>query len=477
MSVAKPVSHYLQQGQVLLSQGRTGETLQWIQRFLKEQPFLATAWSDAGVLFYAMGQYKEALWHLRRAVQLPDCPKDTWLYLAHVYTAAGLPESAIGLLERLGGEGILDESLVQRIAAQFIQKQDFAGASEAMRRAARVIGQSSLLDALGAHIKSRRAKIAFFCGNDGMTFLQDIVKTIGQWHPVQVFEGKTTQQMAELMRWSDISWFEWCTNLAQLGSMMPKVCRMIVRLHRYEAYSDFMKEIRWDNIDLLLTVGNSFVLQALQHWVPDVRNRVRIVSIPNGVDVDRIKFMPRRPGKNLAFIASARLVKNPAMMLQCMARLVQMDSEYKLYIAGDNTELLAEQYIKYQIGELGLTNSVFFDGWQNDIPGWLADKHYLLVTSFIESQGMGCLEAMASGIRPVIHNFPGAKEIYGTQYLFNTPDQFCKTILSGNYDSAEYRDFVERRYSLSRQLLKINEVITSLESESLHPRQNQPCPA
>jgi glycosyltransferase involved in cell wall biosynthesis len=461
---AKPVSSYLQKGQALLSQGRTEETVQWIQQFLHDQPFWASAWCDAGVLFFAIGQEKEAVRHFQHAVQLPDCPKEAWLYLAHACTAAGQLESAIGLIDKLATESLLDESLVERIAALCVQRQDLAGAAETLRRAGRALPSSGTLDAIGRQILTRRAKIAFFCGADGATFLKPIAEALGRWHPVKMCEGTNTQQMAELMRWSDISWFEWATNLAQLGSTMPKVCRTIVRLHRYEAYSDFMKQIRWENIDLLLTVGNSFVIEALRRWVPDIRSRVRIASIPNGVDIDKIKFMPRRAGKKLAFIASARLVKNPALMLQCMARLVQLDPDYKLHIAGDNTELLAEQYMNYQIKELGLSKSVFFDGWQKDIPGWLADKHYLLVTSFIESQGMGCLEAMASGLRPMIHNFPGAKEIYGTPYLFNTPDEFCRAILSGQYDSAEYREFVERRYSLSRQVLKINEVITAFES-------------
>jgi glycosyltransferase involved in cell wall biosynthesis len=463
-AAAKPVSYYLQKGQALLSQGRTQDTLQWIRQFLHDEPFSASAWSDAGVLCFAMNQEKEALRHFQRAVQLPECPKDAWLYLAHAATAAGQPESAVELMERLAGEGILDETLVQRMAGQFIQRQDYAAAAETLRRAERVLPQSGILDTLSNQIKTKRAKIAFFCGADGPTFLKPIIDALSRLFPVQIFQGTNTQQMAELMRWSDISWFEWATNLAQLGSTLPKMCRTIVRLHRYEAYSDYMKQIRWENIDLLVTVGNSFVIEALKHWVPDIRSRVRIASIPNGVDIEKIKFVPRKAGKKLAFIASARLVKNPAMMLQCIARLVQLDSDYKLHIAGDSTELLAEQYLKYQIKELGLSNSVFFDGWQKDIPGWLADKHYLLVTSFIESQGMGCLEAMASGLRPMIHNFPGAKEIYDSKYLFNTPDEFTRSILSGQYDSAEYRDFVERRYSLSRQLLKINEVITAMES-------------
>jgi hypothetical protein len=80
---------------------------------------------------------------------------------------------------------------------------------------------------------------------------------------------------------------------------------------------------------------------------------------------------------------------------------------------------------------------------------------------------------MASGIRPVIHNFPGAAEIYAPAYLFNTPGEFCERIQSDPYDSAQYREFVERRYSLAVQSLKINEVIASLEANPVPARGRQ----
>jgi hypothetical protein len=473
----KPASLFLQRGRALLSQGRTEEVCRWIEDFLQNQLLSATAWHDAGELFWAMNRQDEALRHFQRAVQLSDCPKEARLSLARTYTAVGQPASAIRLMGALAADGILQEALVEQIAGRFIQQQDLAGAAETMRRAARTFPDSQTLHALRERIRSCRAKIAFFCGADGATFLKPVIENLSLSYPVRIFEGTTPQQMMELMRWSDISWFEWCTNLAQLGSAMPKVCRTIVRLHRYEAYSDFMRQIRWENIDLLLTVGNSFVIDALRRWVPEIRSRVRIASVPNGVDLERIKFIPRRPGKKLAFVASLRWVKNLSLLLQCMAQLYRQDPTYKLHIAGHKTELLAEQYMDHQIRQLGLTEAVVFDGWQEDVQSWLADKNYLVVTSFIESQGMGCVEAMAAGVRPVIHHFPGAAEIYDSEYLFNTPTEFCEHILSGQYDSAQYREFVERRYASTVQLLKINEVVASLEARPVSALEQQARPA
>ena len=89
---------------------------------------------------------------------------------------------------------------------------------------------------------------------------------------------------------------------------------------------------------------------------------------------------------------------------------------------------------------------------------------------------MGVLEAMAAGIKPVIFNFPGAAELFGSDYLFTTPEAFCRRICEPHYDSATYRSFVERRYPLSAQLLRINELFAMFEKDPW-TGQSEPCAA
>lgn len=463
------VSPLVRQAQQLAAQGDNPQILELIDKSLKEKPGSGTVWSDAGILLFVMNRFDQAAQHFEHAMQCPDCPKEVWSNLARTYLALGRPESAIQFIESAAADGLLDESLIETMVSQWAQREDWASSMDAVCRGRKILPESQRLIQLQQQIRHRRAKIAFFCGGDGMTFLADIVDFARQRYQVRVFEGSDTNQMAELMQWSDVAWFEWCTNLAMLGSRLPKVCRNIIRLHRYEAYTPFISQIQWHNIDLLITVGNSFVLDAMQRQVSDIRQKVSIATIPNGVNLDRIRFVPRTCGKNLAFVASLRFVKNPMLLLQCMAKLHQYDPEYKLFIAGDRNDVLLDQYMTYQIDQLGLRGAVIFDGWQKDIPAWLADKHYLLVTSVIESQGMGCLEAMAAGIRPVIHNFPGSRETFGGDYLFNTPEEFCDHILDGEYHSEAYRDFVERRYAMTSQLRKINEIFAAMETGRLQP--------
>jgi hypothetical protein len=78
---------------------------------------------------------------------------------------------------------------------------------------------------------------------------------------------------------------------------------------------------------------------------------------------------------------------------------------------------------------------------------------------------MGLLEAMACGLKPVIHNFPGANQIFPSEFLFNIAEEFCEQICSVSYEPQKYRRFVEDNFSLKNQLTAINNIFTELETE------------
>jgi hypothetical protein len=361
--------------------------------------------------------------------------------------------------------GILNVDVLNRTANIFLEQNNKANAIEILLRSLQSWPNQEILKPMLEVIRSKRPKIAFFCGGDGMGFLNEIIKFAEQRFQVHVFEEQTEEELYELMKWSDISWFEWCTNLAVIGSKQPKVCKNIVRLHRYEAYAQWPEQMNWANIDILVTVGNSFVKDALIHTVPNLESQTSVVTIPGGVDLERFTFTERRGGKNIAFLSNLRTVKNPAFVLQCMQKLHYIAPEYRLFFGGIFQNRTLEQYLKHMVDALELRDVVFFDGWQEDVRSWLEDKHYIVSTSIIESQGMGLLEAMACGLKPVIHNFPGAEEIFPSEFLFNISEEFCEQILSDTYDPKGYRRFVEENYPLQKQLSEINSLFTQFESE------------
>jgi len=459
-------ANYYERGLKLAEAGRYQEALACIQEHLRTAPDDAQTLNDAGAILHCLGRSDEAIEHLVKARSLQKDSAEIVWNMVEAYLATGRANEAIQYFDDMEQMGILNVDVLNRTANVFLNQNNKADAIEMLLRSLQICPNQEILQPMVEVIRSKRPKVAFFCGLKGDTkFLTDIYAFTLRRFNVRFFEGQDVNQMYELMKWSDISWFEWCTNIAVEASQLPNVCKNIVRLHRFEAYGDWPSHVQWENIDMLITVGNSFVEEALLKKVPDIRYRTRLITIPNGVNLDKFKFIDRARGKNIASVGYLNMRKNPMLLLQCMQKLHYIDPEYKMFFAGNFQDAMLEQYVKHIVQALELTDVVFFNGWQEDINAWLKDKHYIVSCSIGESQGMGLLEAMACGLKPVIHNFPGANQIFPSEFLFNIAEEFCQQILSEQYEPQRYRRFVEQNYALKNQLSKINSLFKQLEAE------------
>ncbi len=482
-----------QRGTELAEAGEYQEALACIEQHLRAAPHDAQALNDAGAILHCLGRSEEAINYLVKARNLSrtNCSAELALpmyigtHLSHdpqspvqlvrdaeivwnlveAYLADGRANEATQLFDDMERMGILNVDVLNRTANVFLNQDNKADAIDTLMRSLQLAPEQEILRPMIDVIRSKRPKIAFFCGLADQKFLTDIYEFTKCRFPVQLFQMQSIDQMYELMKWSDISWFEWCTDMAVEASKLPKVCKNIVRLHRFEAYDRWPNQVQWESIDTLITVGNSFVKDALLKQVPDVENRTRLVTIPNGVNFDKFKFINRQRGKNLACVGYLNMRKNPMFLLQCMQKMHYIDSEYRLFFAGFFQDQALEQYLRNMVDALGLDDVVFFEGWQEDTNSWLNDKDYIVSASIGESQGMGLLEGMACGLKPVIHNFPGASQIYPKEFLFNISEEFCEQILSDKYEPERYRKFVEENYSLKEQLSKTNRIFTQFEAE------------
>ena len=469
-------SDYYRRGLELAEAGKYQEALASIQEHLRTAPDNAQALNDTGAILYCLGRSDEAINHFVKARSLQDDSAEIVWNLVEAYLAVGRADKAVQLFDDMERMGILNADVLNRTANIFLDQGNKADAVEMLLRSLQISANQEILNPMIEVVQTKRPKIAFFRGLRGdMKFLTDIYEYTRDRYLVQLPEFKDIDQMYEVMKTSDISWFEWCTSMVVEASKLPKVCKSVVRLHRFEAYCDWPAQVQWENIDVLIIVGNSFVKDALLEQVPDIENRTRLVTIPNGVNLDKFKFIDRPRGKNLACVGYLNMRKNPMFLLQCMQKLHYIDPEYKLFFAGVYQDPMLEQYVRHMVQELKLTDVVFFDGWQEDINSWLQDKHYIVSCSIGESQGMGSLEGMACGLKPVIHNFPGASQIFPSEFLFDISEEFCEQIRSVSYEPQRYREFVRENYPLKNQLSKINDIFTQLEAE-IDSQQN-PSPA
>ncbi|MEZ4701575.1 MAG: glycosyltransferase [Rhodothermales bacterium] len=355
------------------------------------------------------------------------------------------------------------------------QLSDFPYALEWYRKARLVADASQLsqIDAVpqripgvDASLSMGKRKMTLFVRAGFDQFLDDLIGGLSRHYDVKKAVISRIEEVEPLMEQADICWFEWCDELIVHASKLDAARRkpIVCRLHRYEVFTPMPAQVQWENVDSLMLV-TEHLITILRSTVPGIEERVQVSVVHNGVATERYRFTPRSQGYNIASVGYIHSRKNPMLLLQIMAKLVRFDARYKLYVAGQFQEPLVQIYWNHMVAEMGLKDNVRFDGWQKDIGAWLADKQYLLSTSMHESFGYSIAEAMACGIKPVVHNFPFAGGIWPEQVLFNTVDEAVGMVTSNVYSSKAYRDFVEQHYSLFHQVTETRKVLASLPTE------------
>ena len=452
----------------LAQAGKYQEALDCMQEYLRSAGENAEVLNDTGAILHCLGRSDEAIEYFLKARSRQEQSTEIVWNLVEAYLATGRASQAMQLFDDMERMGVLNVDVMNRTANIFLDQNNKAGAIEVLLRSLRTWPNQEILQPMIEVIRSKRPKIAFFCSSDGKKFLDEVAEFTKQRFEMHIFEGQTENQIYDLMKWSDISWFESGTDLAVTGSKRPKVCKNVIRLQRYKADEQWTKQVNWANVDILVTVGNSFVRDALVHIVPEIESQTSVTTIPNSVNLENFVFTDRQRGKNIACLSNLRGQENPAFILQCMKKLHDIDPEYRLFFGGLPADEGLEQNLRHTVDDLGLGDIVFFEtpvAGYKDICSWLEDKHYIVSTDIIESQGTALLEAMACGLKPVIHSFPGAGQMFQSEFLFEVPEEFCERIRSASYEPKRYRGFVEENYPLKNQLAKINSIFTQLEAE------------
>jgi len=315
-------------------------------------------------------------------------------------------------------------------------------------------------------------RIGFICMIGLDQFIDPIIEKLSNDYMVRKYIIKTEQDIYNAIECTDIIFFEWAnqstivgTNYIQEEGIRGK--KVIVRLHSYEIFTDFPKQINWFAVDRLIFVA-PHIRDILKETIPDIDKKVESEVIYNGIDIGNIPFKKREGGYNIAWVGYINHKKNPPMTLQIMKKLVDIDKRYTLHIAGSFQDTRYKIYLEYMIKEMGLQDNIKFYGWVENMEQFWEDKNYLLHTSIHEGHSLAITEAMARGIKPVIHNFRGAKELYANldsslRVLFNTVEQAANRVKINEYYSKMYRDWViDRDWTLNNQIRQIKKILEAI---------------
>ncbi|WP_158248420.1 glycosyltransferase [Petrotoga sp. SL27] len=308
-------------------------------------------------------------------------------------------------------------------------------------------------------------KIAFLCLPGLDNFLKDIVETFSLGYDVKLVVSTDANEITQAIKWADIVWLEWANDLAIFATnKVPEIAnkKVICRLHGYEAFNvNVLKKINWNFIDRMIFVADH-VREDAYESCPQIKN-VPYTMVYNGINLDKFVFNKRAKGKRICFSGHVNYKKNPMLIIQILEKLLKIDGEYRIDWIGDHQDIRIRKYLNYILKDMKIEDKFTFHDWTNDINSWLEDKNYFLSTSIHEGYGVAIMEAMARGIKPIIHNFYAARGFYPDELIYNTIDEAVEKITEESYYSESYRRFIEDNYTLEEQINALETALNTLE--------------
>jgi glycosyltransferase involved in cell wall biosynthesis len=250
------------------------------------------------------------------------------------------------------------------------------------------------------------------------------------------------------VRGDDTYLFMWCNeDTVRFINTEPKYAKYIVYVRRYEVFG-LAHEVDWSKVDKVIMVND---------WLAEELSReftIKPEVIYNAIDESKWTYKKRIHGKNIAMVGYINQKKNLPLAIQIMSIL---PDDYTLHLVGGIQDGATWMYLKNLADDMKIRVVCYGQIPHDEMDEWLEDKNYILSCAISEGCPNNVLEAMAKGIKPIVHNWPGAREQFG-EYVFNTVSEAVLMIGSMEYDSEAYARMVEHRFG-EKNYKKLKEVV------------------
>jgi glycosyltransferase involved in cell wall biosynthesis len=284
---------------------------------------------------------------------------------------------------------------------------------------------------------------------------------IADYFTAQGYETKLldNQHLSDAIKWPDVVLSLWANEaLATLTGQGGDLPPIISYLRSYEMLTpQLMNAIQWEKVSGMIFVADHIQELTNEKWKEKVANVPQTV-INNFVRIKDYEFNDSGPGNDLCYIGYLNHKKGLELLWQCVDRLVKINPKTRLHVAGSYQEVRFMVYTEHLLKEMGLTDNVIFHDWVKDIPEFLTDKSFVISTSPWEGCPNNIIEAMACGVKPLVHNWRGSKELFGSEFVFNTIDEM-EAIINGPYQANKYRAFAGEKFNSKLQLKKVKAFI------------------
>lgn len=218
--------------------------------------------------------------------------------------------------------------------------------------------------------------------------------------------------------------------------------RNVMFLRRYELFDGGLQRVNWKDVDTLVCV-NTWIKGVVEHVFQEHGVKTPVRMIYNGTDPGRWTFKNRKANHRIGMACHVHPKKNLPLALQVLACL---PAEYELHVAGDIQDACTAEYLNHVARSI--KRKVYLYGHVERLNTWWEIMGVCLSTSLSEGNPNNVIEAMAKGLKPVVHAWPGSEDQF-SGYLFNTAQEAAGMILDGAYESQKYLQVVKDKFSLA----------------------------
>lgn len=236
--------------------------------------------------------------------------------------------------------------------------------------------------------------------------------------------------------------------------------KVIVRAIDIEIWTGIHLQALWDVITDVIFIAPH--IKEIAGGLPGLRPDAKVHVIPCSVNLDRYRYAERAPGLNIGIVSEKWTSKGTDLILQIALKLKKSTyKKYKFSWLGRWSDhpwevKYFEDFIKEY--ELNFEFVEWIEG-NNAVDEFLEDKNYLLHASHKEAFSYATAEAMAKGIKPVVHRFYGADDLW-PGLTWASIDDALYQITNDEYLSPLYRQYlINEGYTVPQMMEKIDKVI------------------
>ncbi len=260
----------------------------------------------------------------------------------------------------------------------------------------------------------------------------------------------------------DTVFCEWCCENAVWHSRNKRPdTRLIVRLHRFEAFRDFPERVDWAQVDALIVVSDHFrdlmisrfgvdpskihVLPQFINWHELQRDKLPEAQFTLGL-VGINPFEHKRFDRAIDFFAALRARDD---RFRLAVRSVMPWEIDWVWDRQDETRALFEAQFARIFSDPDLSATIRFDSGGPDMEEWYRGIGTILSSSDTEGCHTSVLEGMAAGCLPVVYDWPGAQSLFAPHVYSDMAEAIPEVI-----SFAECEDIASARTAFSTKVQK-----------------------